>query len=201
MLHNGSILILARLGNTLASTRIDRLLQSQTDTLPWCRHCNLDSHVPDSSFLGVNCLTVCIFARGTSLYITPRASHDRTFCVAKTALMPRVNDVPELSVHFHMRVVEVVAEWRVVFLIIVIIIVAVERRLGRIFREAPIGIRAIVIHFFVSLVFTKCLWQWRSLRCMLFSIELRAFIVGRKLPLVRLSLRFCLRLCLCRWRC
>ena len=97
--------------------------------------------------MSVDSRAVCIFARGTGLYIAPRALHDRTFCMAKTALMPRVNNVPEFSVHFHVRIVEIVAERRVVFLILVVIIVANNRRFGRIFGEASIGIGVIVVHF------------------------------------------------------
>ena len=63
--------------------------------------------------------------------------------MAKTALMQRVNDVPEFSVHFHVRIVEIVAERR---LIIVIIIVDTKRRFWRIFGEASIGIGAIVVY-------------------------------------------------------
>lgn len=92
-------------------------------------------------------LTLFVFAVRTSLYITSWASHNRTDSVAKIALMPVVDDVPEFSdtfqsqqrtslkqqgvtrrsalpVHFQVRIVEVIAEWRVIVLIIVIIIVA-----------------------------------------------------------------------------
>lgn len=98
---------------------------------------------------------MCVLAGSTSLYITLWALHDRTVFVTEIALMPRVDDVPEFSVHFHVHIVEVVAEWWVVILVIVIIVVVSNRRCGRNLSEASVGVRAVVAHPCVSRVFAR----------------------------------------------
>lgn len=64
--------------------------------------------------------------------------------MAEVALMPRIDDVPEFSVDFHVRIVEVVAERGVVILVIVIVIVASNRRFGRTLGEASVRVRDVV---------------------------------------------------------
>ena len=115
----------------------------------------LAMHLNTSSFGSLNCLTELILAIATSLYITLWASHDRTDSMAEVALMPRVDDVPEFSVYFHVRTVEVVAERRVIILVIIITIVASNRRLERSLGEASVGVRVVVTHPWASYVFRK----------------------------------------------
>ena len=69
--------------------------------------------------------------------------------------MPRIDDVPEFSVNFHVRLVEVVTERRVVILVIIVIIIASNRRFGRILSEASVGVGVVVAHSWISHVFRK----------------------------------------------
>lgn len=60
-----------------------------------------------------------------------------------------------LPVDFHVRIVEIVAKWRVIIFIVVIIIVARNGGLGRILGIALVRVRAVVAHSWVSHVSTR----------------------------------------------
>lgn len=90
--------------------------------------------------------------------------------MAEVALMLGVDDVPEFSVDFHVRIVKVVGVRRVILLVVVIIIVATNRRFRRVFGEASVGVRAVIAHFGASCEITRGLLPSGRV-CIILTVE------------------------------